>query len=236
LYIYSGDVPAFDAAVLQALGPRHTLTVIPVSPQERSSAHYTLEHLRQIGLHARLPGSRFYRDPQRLNTIIMNSDAIYLMGGNTFEYLAYARSIGLFDMLARFEAAGGMLLAESAGSIILSATIATALVPTTCPDEQLIELDDYRGMGRIPFHVSPHFDPAAKVAARELDELQTLASLTQCPVWVLQDGEGLKLEGKSVIDRVGQPRRLDPQMGDHVNKADCGQWLPDWAMSVAVAV
>ena len=208
LYIYSGDVPVFDAAVRQALGARHTLTVIPVSPQERCSAHYTLEHLRQLGLHARLPGSRYYRDRQRLRNIIMNSDAIYLMGGNTFDYLAYARQIGLFDIIAAFEDAGGLVLSESAGSIILSPTIVTALIPTTCPDEQLIELPDYRGMGRIPFHVSPHFDPGARVAARELDELQVLASMTHCPVWVLQDGEGLVVDGDRVIDMAGQPLRL----------------------------
>jgi len=234
LYIYSGDVPVFDTVVLEALGSRHTLTVIPVSPQDRSSARHTLEHLRLTGLHARLPGSRYYRDSGRLHHIIMSSDAIYLMGGNTFDYLAYAKQMGLFDIIAEYEAAGGLIMAESAGSIILSATIATALIPTTCPDEQLIELDDFRGMGRLPFHVSPHFEPTARMAAQELNELQTLATLSQCPVWVLQDGEGLILDGDMVTGMAGQPQQLLPDSGDILN--DFEAWMPVWALADGLGV
>jgi len=233
LYIYSADVPALDVAVLQALGPRHSLTVIPVSPRERSSARHVVEYLRQAGLHARLPGSRFFQDPRRLSNIIMNSDAIYLMGGNTFEYLDYARRVGLFDILAGFEAKGGLIMAESAGSIILSPTIIMALVPTTCPDEQLMAMEDFTGMGRIPFHVSPHFDPRAAVASCELDELQTLANLTSSTVWVLQDGEGLLVQGEAVIDCIGEPQCLKPQGGAVVD--DIPAWLPDWAIASTVA-
>ena len=229
LYIYSGDVPALDAAVLDRLGPQHSLTVIPVSSHDRSSARHALAHLRMVGLRARLPGSRYYRDVERLRNIIMNADAIYLMGGNTFDFLSYAKQMGLFPILAEYEAAGGVILAESAGSIILSPTIATALIPTTCPDEQMIELDDFCAMGRLPFHVSPHFDPVAPEAGQELDELQTLATLTQCPVWVLQDGEGLVLEAEGVTDKVGQPRQLIPGDGAVLN--DYRVWLPDWVMA-----
>ena len=230
LYIYSGDVPAFDAAVLDTLGSSHRLTVIPVSAQHRSLSRHVLDHLRQTGFHARLPGARFYRDPRRLRNIIMNSDAIYLMGGNTFSFLAYARKMGLFDIIANFEAAGVLVMAESAGSIILSPTIITALVPTTCADEELIELTNYRGMGRLPFNISPHYVPGAAMADQEMEELQTLTCLTQCPLWVLQDGEGLVLQGERVIDKAGQPLRLDPDNGvvltDHI------KWMPDWAETV----
>jgi peptidase E len=141
--------------------------------------------------------------------------------------------VGLFDIIGDFEAVGGVVLAESAGSIILSPTIATALIPTTCPDEQFIELPAYRGMGRLPFHVSPHFEPAAPVAGQELLELQTLATLTQCPVWVLQDGEGLVLEGDAVIDSVGQPHQLLP--GDGAVLSDADTWAPEWALADVVA-
>ena len=237
LYIYSGDVPEFDAAIRQKLGPQHALTLIPVSPRERNAAHYCLAHLRQAGFHARLPGSRYYRDRRRLRNIIMNADAIYLMGGNTFAFLEFARQIGLFDIIAEFEAAGGLVLAESAGSIILSPTIATALVPTTCPDELLTGMTDFRGMGRLPFHVSPHFDPRAASAPQELDELQALATLTQCPVWVLQDGEGLVLDGRTIIDTHGEPRQLVPEAVDSVQRSrQYDDVIPAWALSAAAAL
>lgn len=236
LYIYSGEVPEFDTAARQELGRRHTLTLIPVSPQERNAAHDCLAHLRHSGFHARLPGSRYYRDHRRLRTIIMNADAIYLMGGNTFAYLDYARHIGLFDIIEEFEANGGLVLAESAGSIILSPTIATALVPTTCPDEMLIEMTDFRGMGRIPFHVSPHFDPQAASARQELEELQALATLTQCPVWVLQDGEGLVLDGYTVIASNGHPQQLLPEAVDAGQRSQAfDDAIPAWAVAAAVA-
>lgn len=236
LYIYSGDVPELDDALLQTLGDKHRLTVIPSALHDMAAARYALGCLRDAGLRARLLGARIYRDPDCLWQVVMNSDAIYLMGGNTFEFLDYAQQVELFDLIREFEAAGGIVMAESAGSIILSPNIATALIPSSCPDEQEIELEDYSGMGRIPFHISPHYDAEGESVQRDRAELACLARHSAFPVWLLADGEGLVLEGDEVVRVVGKPVLLTADMAvnmvdDVLVGDDC---LPAWVASTTV--
>ena len=231
LYIYSDDVPELDMMLREVLGARHRLTVIPASPRDRPSARHQVAALRHAGLHARLQSTRAYRDPVCLRNIVFNSDAVYLMGGNTFEFLAYARVSGLFPILHEYEMQGGIIAADSAGSIILSPNIATALIPTTCPDEQLIELDGYEGMGRLPFHVSPHFDPSSPESGNEVVELQALADLSAMPVVVLQDGEGFVMNGLSMVHTHGQPLVLEANR-EAASVAVIPPYIPAWAVSV----
>ena len=130
---------------------------------------------------------------------------------------------------------GGIIAADSAGSIILSPNIATALVPTTCPDDQVIQLDDYEGMGRLPFHVSPHYDPASAESGNELDELQTLADLSSIPVVVLQDGEGFIMDDHSMIHVCGQPLILEANRELRTGTGGTGlipPFIPEWAVSI----
>ncbi len=61
-------------------------------------------------------------------------------------------------------------------------------------------------MGRIPFHVSPHFDLASPAASNELEELQKLADLSGMPVLLLQDGAGVVVQDEEIIFSVGSPR------------------------------
>lgn len=212
LYIYSGEVPELDEALRQALGASHRVTCIPYSPKEVWSADEATDYFRHAGIRARTLSRRFYRDPRRLEQAIMTSDAVYLAGGNTYEFLAYARHMGLFGMLQRFEASGGLIAAESAGSIILCDDIATAAVPSSCPDRNAIGLTELGAMGRIPFHISPHFNPRGFRARADLDELQGLADRSQRPVAVLQDGEGFVMEGERVLRFVGDGRMLMPRL------------------------
>jgi peptidase E len=204
------------------------ITTIPANPSDMASARHATDVFRHYGLRTRLRNARFYRDPRRLYQIIMNSDAVYLTGGNTFEFLDYAYHSGLFEILQEFETEGGVILGDSAGSIILSPNIATALIPTTCPDEHNFEMESYLGMGRISFHISPHFEPDADVAKNELDELQALAYVSKIPVKVLKDGEGFIMEGENIIHTVGQPKDLKPDVAPP-SKLNTDNLLPDWA-------
>ncbi len=232
LYIYSGEVPELNAMLDRQLGSRHTLTTIPATTSDMASAKHVTQYFRQAGFRARLQSARFYRDRKCLQQIIKNSDAVYLMGGNTFEFLAYAARVGLFEMLRDFEASGGVILGESAGSILLTCNIATALIPTTDPDDHTLELDSYAGMGRIPFHISPHFEHDAKVAERELNELQALAHVSKIPVRVLEDGEGFIMKANEIIHNVGPVRELLPEHAPSP-ALDTGTLLPTWAMQVS---
>lgn len=231
LFVYSGEVPELNARLLELLGTKHTLTTIPAEPSDMASARHVTGYFRQEGLRARLMGARHYRDAKRLRQIIKNSDAVYLIGGNTFEFLAYAQRIELFSMLSKFEKDGGIILSESAGSIILTPNISTALIPTTCPDDHALDLEKYTGMGRIPFHVSPHFDPAINSATQELDELQALAYHSKVPVMVFKDGEGFIMEGDQIVHTVGQPGKLKTNIAPS-DSIDVESLLPLWVAEV----
>lgn len=231
LYVFSGEVPELNVRLIEQLGRKHTLTVIPASPSDMASARHATEYFRQEGLHARLKGARYYHDKKRLYQIIKNSNAVYLMGGNTFEFLAYAQRIKLFSILSEFEKDGGIVLSESAGSIILTPNISTALIPTTCPDDHKLDLESYTGMGRIPFHVSPHFDPSITVATQELNELQALAYHSKISVMVLKDGEGFIMEDDKIVHTVGQPKMLEPNIIPS-NSIDIEGLLPSWVAEV----
>lgn len=203
IFIYSGEVPALDRRLHYELGASHRLLTIPYVPEEHWAAREARDYFNDSGFNARALSQKAYRNKQQLRDEIFTSDAVYLSGGNTYQFLAYAREVGLFSLLAAFEAVGGIIVAESAGSIILSADIATAAVPTTCPDENSIGLADFSAMGRLPFHVSPHYEPTSSHAMAELEELQSLANVSNRPVLVLQDGAGVLVSDEEIIFSTG---------------------------------
>lgn len=225
IFIYSGEVPELDALLRSALGDSHTVTTIPASPDDMASAREASEYFLQAGIRTRVLSRKPYLDPARLRKAIMVSDAVYLTGGNTYEFLAYARQVGLFPMLQAFEDRGGIIIAESAGSIILSPSIMTAALPSSDPDANDIGLKDLSGMGRLLFHISPHHEPMSASYAQDMRELQGLADESRYPVFLLRDGEGLVVDGDDIMLPIGEPRVLQPQPIDNemsvmpVNKA-----------------
>ncbi|MDH4275616.1 MAG: Type 1 glutamine amidotransferase-like domain-containing protein [Gammaproteobacteria bacterium] len=226
LYIYSGDVPRLDQCLRRALGSRQTLLPIPTSPAALGDAHAMADFMRSQGVHARALSARDYSDPLRLHRALSSAQAVFLLGGNTYDFLEYARSVGLFALLTEFEARGGIIASESAGSILLSPSIATAAIPTFEADEHTVFFEDYRAMGRIPFHISPHYDPLRRQAAQDLLELRTLAHATRTPVLVLRDREGVVMEGTRVTQVIGHPLWLRPDQAPPATVE-----LPDWTLA-----
>jgi len=210
LFVYSGEVPGLNTELRNVLGPKHTLTTIPFSPYELAAANEDTAYFRYMGFNAKTLSRACYQDAECLRKAVLSSDALYLMGGNTYEFLAYARDVGLFDLLTEFERQGGVIVSESAGSIILSPDISTAAIPTSYPDINTTELTEFSAMGRIPFHISPHYDPVSKIAQKDIEELQTLADATGIPVVVLEDGEGFIMKGQEIVYFLGNRRVLEP--------------------------
>lgn len=85
----------------------------------------------------------------------MESDAVYLEGGNTPEFWAMLKLRGLDEDLRNF-ANRGLLMGMSAGGHIISPTIELSLVA----DENWIHLqgDELNSLGLTDFLVKPHAD------------------------------------------------------------------------------
>jgi len=124
----------------------------------------------------------------------MESDIIYLAGGNTFYFLKHLRESGLLDHLRRFAKKGGVLAGLSAGALIMSPTTALAADYGLGPDENDVGLKDFKSMGLFPFEFSPHFHPKPKDIKAHLN----YSKKTKYPVYGVEDGSGIVIDGKKM--------------------------------------
>ncbi len=138
-------------------------------------------------LHADEPHSR---DEVRM---ALESDIIYLAGGNTFYFLKHLRESGLLEKIRDFAHQGGVLAGLSAGGLIMSPTIASAGEPSLNPDENEVGLRDLRGMNLFPFEFSPHFERSKAEIRAHLD----YSRKTRHPVYAAADGGGMVLNGET---------------------------------------
>ena len=210
LFIYSGHVQELDDKLAEILGEKGLITVIPTSPEDNSTAKTIADYFEAIGIKAQTPTKRAYSSKEALKNQILNSSAVYLCGGNTYEFLDFAKNMDLFATLAILEENGGIIAAESAGSIILSNDISTAAIPTSCPDENLVNLQVFDAMDRIPFHISPHFDHQNEDASTDIAELQILANDSSRQVMLLADGEGFIMQEHEITYFQGTEKYLTP--------------------------
>jgi len=212
LLVYSGCVPELDRILAENLIPNgDKLTIIPVVPSEFREAAYLAGYYEAQGIQVQSLTQSEYENKDYLRQKILASNAVYLMGGNTYEFLDYARTVNLFSILTTLEANGGTIAAESAGSIILSDTIATAGLPTSDVDENTLNLTNLQSMGRLAFHISPHFSPNKRRLETDLVELQQLANTSNQDVLLLEDGEGFYMQGDVIQRFIGNTKVLKPQ-------------------------
>lgn len=129
----------------------------------------------------------------------LRSDIIYLAGGNTFYFLKYLRKSGMLKKLAEFAKRGGVLAGLSAGGLIMSPTVRLAADEGLGPDENEVELKNFKGMGLFRFEFSPHYEPTKRMRNAHLAYSKT----TKYPVYAVEDGGGIIIEGKK-ISRIGK--------------------------------
>jgi len=82
------------------------------------------------------------------------SNILIITGGNTFKLMNHLRESGLDNAIVEFHNRGGIIVAFSAGAIVLSPSLETA----THADNDQVGLADMKGLGLIDFLVLPHAD------------------------------------------------------------------------------
>ena len=118
------------------------------------------------------------------------ADILYVCGGNTCTLAHYAREAGFIDVVNDCMQRGGMYIGSSAGSVLLSPTIASAA--EIHPDKNATGLQDLLGLDVIDFHIIPHYrDTDAQIVAnfkkRHIE-----------PTEILRDGEAIHIHGDSI--------------------------------------
>ena len=135
------------------------LTFIPSSFE--SSSYYFEEFSERFSRYGFQNINIFHADQpftkKDLNQLL-NSEMIYLSGGNTFYFLAVCKKIGLFEHLIRFSENGGIISGHSAGAILLTPNITTASYPEDDRDENEVGIEDWTAAGLVKFEVFPHYD------------------------------------------------------------------------------
>ena len=124
---------------------------------------------------------------------LLESDVVYLAGGNTFEFLRNLRASDLIEPLRRFHARGGVLAGLSAGAHLLTPEISLAGFPPFDRDENDVRLRgrSLRALGLVDFDFFPHF----RHSARYHRALADWSRKTARPLYAARDGGGIVIEG-----------------------------------------
>lgn len=127
---------------------------------------------------------------------LMVCDAIHLSGGNTYYFLDALQRKGLLSYLRTFVEKGGVLIGVSAGSIIMSKTIAVTQIDDDLGgDQNEVGLEDLTALGFVDFEFFPHFDKASVEIERRLKEYsQRVGSV----IYACGDGDGIVIDGDNI--------------------------------------
>ncbi len=122
---------------------------------------------------------------------LLESDVVYLAGGNTYYFLKHLRRSGLMKVLRRFAERGGVIAGLSAGALLLTPHIALAGYPPFDRDENEVGLRNESALGLVGFEFFPHYRRSKRM--REA----LLAYSRRCgrPVYACPDGSGIVIEG-----------------------------------------
>jgi len=139
-------------------------------------------------------------DPRALKKALQ-SDIIYLAGGNTFYFLKHLRQSKMLPHLTRFVKRGGVLAGLSAGAIIMTPNIGLAGVPSYDADENEVGLKDFTSLGLVDFEFFPHFMPRSK---RLIESLKRYSMKTKNPVYASEDGCGIAVtdQGRDIFGKL----------------------------------
>jgi dipeptidase E len=121
---------------------------------------------------------------------LLDCDAIHLSGGNTFSFLAWLRRTGRLPALQTYARERGVLAGVSAGAILMTPDVRSA---AWCGDANVPSVNDFRGLGLVPFSFLPHAGSRG-VSMPTAGDL----ALVPSPLYACPDGSGLVVEGDSI--------------------------------------
>jgi len=125
--------------------------------------------------------------PKKNISFFQDIDVVFVMGGNTFEYLKRLRKTGLDKAIKNFVKRGGVYVGLSAGSYVICPTIEAASWKHA--DVNTTGLKNLKGLNLVPFLLTAHF----KQELRPL--IKKAAEKTKYEVIALTDRQAILVKG-----------------------------------------
>lgn len=117
-------------------------------------------------------------------------EIVFLSGGNTFYFLKQIKRAGLGPFIRDYVRREGILVGESAGSIIMTPSIEVAgLVPGES-DRNLFGLKDLKGLNLSSFEVFPHY----RATTRSKNLLTKRSKGESRIIYAIPDGAGIIMD------------------------------------------
>lgn len=186
-----------DVRLLAAVGGRSSrLTFVPTQTVGVSGAevdYYYSEFRDRFAMHGYKNVGMLSLDrptkPQELERAV-DSELLYLSGGNTFYFLDLLRRSGFGEVLKRRFESGLPLAGHSAGAIVMTPSIATASYPEEDRDDDDVGLTDLTALGLVRFEFFPHYERKVTYDQALLQASQGL----EHPVYGVPDGSCIMLD------------------------------------------
>ena len=129
------------------------------------------------------------KSEDELREMLKDKNAVYVEGGNTFYLLKAVRESGFDKVIKELMENGVPYIGSSAGSYIVCPTIEMATWKPKQKDRFGVE--DFTALNLVPFLVTAHYVPEMEEVLREK------ISSAKYPTRILQDGQGILVEGDS---------------------------------------
>jgi dipeptidase E len=129
-------------------------------------------------------------DTKKLTTLFA-CDAIHLSGGNTFYFLHYLRKRNMIEPLKEYVKKGGILIGVSAGAILMTRNVSSAIL---CGDTPIENDSNWDALGLVKFAFAPHFESIKD----GIVTLQQYANKHKVKVYSCRDGDGIIIQGEQV--------------------------------------
>ncbi len=119
---------------------------------------------------------------------LLACDAIFLSGGNTYFFLNSLKKRNFLPVLRKYVEKDGVLIGVSAGSMIMSKTIAVTTIDEDIGgDQNTIGLKDFSALGLNDFEFFPHFDKNEEISKR----LKEYSRKSKSVIYACKDGDGI---------------------------------------------
>jgi dipeptidase E len=119
---------------------------------------------------------------------LLEYNAIYIGGGNTFRLLSIIKSSGFFSTLKKFIENGGLIYGGSAGAVILGQNISTS------SDENKVDLKDIKGLDVLSkYAIKCHYN------SDMYNFMDKLAKDSNMPIIAIPEDAGLFFDGNVFI-------------------------------------